>query len=158
MPDNVFGPAANVYDPDGDRERVLACAHLVERCGGAAFEVGYLHEDAPTVEQAGWWAVVQWAGVKLTSGSDHPSPGAACDALAQRLLDGGQCRCGKISSTNPKGVMGGDRTTLLGEKFTLKQQQERGVCVWRRDGEQWKPGCDAPPRTLTDAERKRLRG
>jgi hypothetical protein len=156
---SVFGPAADgAFDQAADTERVLACAKLVERTGGKAFELGYLHEDVANWRDAGWWAVAEWRGTKITSGSEHRSPGEAADALATRLLDGGQCKCGKITSTNPAGVQGGDRTTLLGEQFTYEQQVAAGVCVWRRDGDQWKPGCTAPPRALSTEERKRLRG
>lgn len=159
MSRSPFGPIVEPpFDPDEDNRRVLAVAALVARAGGKAFEVGYLHEDAPTVEEAGWWVVAEWRGVKLSSGSEHRSSGQAADALADRLLNGAQCKCGRIASTNPAGVRGGDATTLLGEDWTFEQQKEAGVCVWRREGDRWKSGCDAPPRPLTPDEVKRLRG
>lgn len=152
----VFGPAA--FDEEEDTRRIMACAKVVERAGGAEFEVGYLNQDAETMYEAQWWASARWRGVKLSSGSEHHSPGEACDALVRRLIDGGQCRCGKVSSTNPAGAMGGDKLTLLGEKWTHEEQVAAGVCVWTREGDLWKPGCDAPPRKLTAEQRKRLRG
>jgi hypothetical protein len=68
-----FGPIVEPpFDPDEDNRRVLAVAALVARAGGKAFEVGYLHEDAPTVEEAGWWVVAEWRGgldVRAAEGS-----------------------------------------------------------------------------------------
>lgn len=63
-----------------------ATLDLVGRCGAAAFEIGYLHDDVP-VEEAGWYAHVQYQGARIIV-EDQPSPEAAADALAARLLRG----------------------------------------------------------------------
>lgn len=98
----------------------MACADLVGRAGASGFEIGYVHDDVP-VEQAGWYAVAFYRGARLTA-ADHPSPSLAATALAERILRGGACRCGRTV------VLSGDEG-----------------CRWRLMGPRWEPGCDVPP-------------
>lgn len=97
---------------------VVACADLVGRTGASMFSVGYLHDDVP-VEEAGWYAQAYFKGARITA-EDYRTPGAAADALAFRLINGGTCRCGLVGTTLP----GPD-----------------GQCLWIRVGKQWQPGC-----------------
>jgi hypothetical protein len=102
-------------------DAVVACADLVGRAGASGFEIGFVNEDVP-VEEAGWYAIAQYRGARIMTG-DHRSPTGAAMALAERLLRGAACRCGrKVSMSDGK----------------------RG-CRWRLVGKEWKPGCDAPP-------------
>lgn len=103
-------------------DAVVAVADLAGRCGAAGLEVGWVHDDVP-VEEAGWYATASFKGARITE-QDHRSPSGAALALAERLLAGGQCRCGKT-------------TTLADDR----PEQ----CRWRLMGKRWEPGCDAPP-------------
>lgn len=101
-------------------DTVEACADLTGRTGAQGFEIGYVHDDVP-VEEAGWCAHATFRGTRVQV-QDHRSPSAAALALAERLLAGGQCRCG--------------------ERVTLNDYQVG--CRWRLVGKRWEPGCDAP--------------
>lgn len=102
-------------------DAVVACADLVDRCGATGFEIGYVHDDVP-VDEAGWYAHATFKGARLIA-SDHRSPSAAALGLAERILAGGRCRCGQL-------------TTL---------QDRQPGCRWQLMGKRWEPGCDAPP-------------
>ncbi len=100
---------------------VLACVDLVGRAGAKGFEMGYVHDDVP-VEEAGWYAHALYQGARLLV-QDHRSPSAAALALAERILGGGTCRCG--------------RPVALADAAP--------GCRWRLAGKRWEPGCDAQP-------------
>jgi len=100
---------------------MVACMDLVGRAGAKELEFGYVHEGVP-VEEAGWYAHAQWQGTRIIV-QDHRSPSGAMLALAERLLFGAQCRCGK-------------QVTLT---------DETPGCRWTLNGKRWEPGCDAPP-------------
>lgn len=76
-------------------------------------------------QQAGWYAHVKYRGARITV-DDRRSPTEAAMALAERLLRGAACRCGKTVTLNDRG----------------------GGCRWRLLGKKWEPGCDAPPVTI----------
>lgn len=101
-------------------DAVEACADLVGRAGATEFKIGYLHDNVP-VEQAGWYAHAEYRGTRITV-DDRRSPSEAALALAERLLHGAACRCG--------------RTVTLADG--------RPGCRWRLAGKRWEPGCDAP--------------
>lgn len=115
-------PANRVVSLNDDM--VDACAHLVGRSGATKFEIGYLHEGVP-VEEAGWYATAFYKGVRISC-DDQTSPTLAALGLAERLLRGATCRCGRLVSLSD-GVDG---------------------CRWRLNGPRWEPGCDAPPLKL----------
>ena len=100
---------------------LFACVDLVGRCGAKGFQIGYLHDDVP-VEEAGWYAFVQYQGARITV-EDQRSPTGAALALAERLLRGAMCRCRR-------------RVTL---------SDDVDGCRWRLVGKRWEPGCDAAP-------------
>lgn len=104
---------------------VIACADLVGRAGASGFDMGFVRDDVP-VEQAGWYATAYYQGARIMV-EEQPSPTAAAIALAQRLLRGAACRCGKVVSLSD-GQPG---------------------CRWRLAGPRWEPGCDAPPLTVS---------
>ncbi|WP_322768422.1 hypothetical protein [Frankia sp. Cr1] len=130
-----------------DLEEVLACADLVGRSGAAGFEVGYLDDD-PTNPR--WYAHAQYRGARVIV-EDHPTPSAAADALAQRILAGAKCRCGRLVATSPYGAVAYNGTLLTGERWTHEQARQTGQCLWRRAGPRWDPSCTAPPITITGA-------
>lgn len=116
-----------------DTDAVVAVADLVARSGGREFEFGYLDENVP-VEKARWYAQARFKGALLVA-DERKSPDEACDALARRLLTGGQCTgCGKrvsIGTSNPK-----------------------GHCGWHRDGPAWVRGCDGKRQATRDGVTK----
>lgn len=102
-------------------DAVEACADLVGRAGASGFQIGYLHDDVP-IEDAGWYAHAQYRGARIMV-EGRRSPSEAALALAERLLRGAACRCGK----------------------TVTLTDNSNGCRWRLAGKRWEPGCDAPP-------------
>lgn len=100
-----------------DQDALLAAAALVGRTGARNLEIGYLHDDVP-VHEAGWYAHAQYKGTRVIE-EDHRGPIEAVEALARRLLDGGQCAHCKQTVTLTDG----------------------GGCRWTRMGRQWRRGC-----------------
>jgi hypothetical protein len=139
-------PLLAATGPNGERlgvPAVVAAGELAGRTGGSDFEMGWTRDGVPT-ERAGWYAQATWErhGNIRVGVYDQPGPVAAALAFAGRILDGGQCQgCGRITSTNPDGVMGGTRTLVDGRTWTYEQQAEAGVCVWQRRGITWAMGC-----------------
>lgn len=103
-------------------DTVTACADLVGRSGASQLELGYLHEDVP-IEAAGWYATAHWRGTRI-SVSERRSPSEAALALAEKLLIGAICRCGKVIT--------------LSDRYSSH-------CRWQLTGARWEPGCDTPP-------------
>lgn len=103
-------------------DAVVAAAALVGRAGGAQFEVGFAGDENGSSAKARWYAQAMFKGARLIC-DEQPSPEAAADGLAHRLLRGAQCTgCAKAVGS--------------------------GGCRWRRDGTEWVRGCDGK-RTLT---------
>ncbi len=103
-----------------EEDAVIACADLLDRAGAKGFEIGYMHEGVPA-EDAGWYVTAQYQGGRIMT-DEHPSPGAAAVAMAERILRGGACRCGRPSA--------------------VRRGQEG--CLWLLVGQRWEPSCDAP--------------
>jgi hypothetical protein len=112
------GEYVRVGDPQADE--VVAAADLVGRSGGRSFEVGYLNDDPPHE----WYATATYRGARVIA-QGHDDPGSACDALAAKILTGGQCtHCGRtVAITHSRRVA--DR------------------CVWTRTDERWQGACKA---------------
>ena len=108
--------------PDLDEDALVAIADLVGRTGATDFKIGYLHDDVPASE-AGWYAYAQYTGARISQ-DDLPGPVEAANALAERLLRGAACKCGRNSE------VGGDDPDL---------------CHWRRVGPRWYSGCEEAP-------------
>lgn len=112
-----------------DTPYLEALVDLADRAGAKAFEIGYLNDNVP-VDQAGWWASVEYQGAKLHV-EDHESPEHACLALAIRLLAGGKCRCRHPVVVPGERVKPGRRVC----RWTLTDEAELG-------SPRWTPGCD----------------
>ncbi|MFB4294819.1 hypothetical protein ACBI99_44820 [Nonomuraea sp. ATR24] len=143
-----------------DGDAVRAAADLVQRTGARRLEIGYLHDNVP-VEHAGWYAQAQYRGARITE-SDHPGPAEAAEALARRLLQGGQCqhchRTVALSDQAPAAYVDGH--LMEGRRWTADQARAAGTCWWRRIGDRWERGCDGPipppaPRVQKKPKRKR---
>lgn len=124
-----------LLDP-ADEDCVVACADLVGRSGARNFEIGYVHDDVPS-EQAGWYAHAAYVGARLTV-DNQPSPTAAALGLARRILNGGRCRCGRLSVVS-------DPATANAAAFGVTQPTTPDQCLWRLIGRTWTPSCPAPP-------------
>lgn len=116
---------------DFNDDIVIACVDLVGRTGAKGFEIG--HDEG---DPARWHAFAMYRGARVMS-ADHASPTAAALGLAERLLRGAQCRCGKPVTLSDARALAG---TLEG-------------CRWRLLGKRWEPGCDAPPLNQAQAEK-----
>lgn len=146
-----------------DGDAIVAAADLVGRSGAQGFEIGYLHDDVPVAE-AGWYAHAQYRGTRITC-ADQPSPTAAAEGLARRLLTGAKCaHCGRLVSLDPAGAYARDATLVDGSPWLAGQQAAAGVCCWRRAGRSWVRGCeagrspaDAPARSGRRAAQRRGR-
>jgi hypothetical protein len=117
-------------------DTVIACVDLVGRAGATESEIGW---DCPHVPgapdghncgQTTWYAAAKYRGARIIA-DRHRSPSAAALALAERMLSSATCRCQRPVSLS----------------------DDRDGCRWRLVGQRWEPGCDAPPITLTEAER-----
>jgi hypothetical protein len=104
-----------------DQDALDAGLDLVGRTGAKSIEIGFLHEDVP-VEEAGWYAHVQYHGARVTS-EDHKSPVDAVEGLARQLLESGLC-------------------AFCGERIALADFPGKR-CRWTRNGKQWTRGCEA---------------
>jgi len=105
--------------PDMDTDAFDAGIELIGRAGAKAFEVGYVHENVP-VEDAGWYAMAQWNGVKIMV-DKRTGPVEAIEALARKVLNGSVC-------------------THCGQPISLSGDRE-GICRWTRRGDSWVRGC-----------------
>jgi hypothetical protein len=119
---------------------VLALAHLADRAGARGLEVGWTcphtpgEPDGHSCEQVTWAAHATYQGARVQTAGHHTPNGAALD-LAERLLTGGACRCGRM--------------VVLTDAATTRVDG----CRWQLMGQRWTPGCDAKPITISDGER-----
>lgn len=121
-------------------QRVIAAADLVERTGARQFQIGYLHDDE-TAERAAWYAHAQFRGGRIMV-ENHRGPAEAAEALAERLLSGARCSCGKLVALSDVGAFAFKRAVMAdGTEFTAEQARTAGLCRWKRDGDRWVSGC-----------------
>ena len=131
-----------LLDADGENA-VVACADLVGRSGARKFEIGYLYDDVPS-EQAGWYAHAQYPGARITA-SDQPSPIHAARELAQKILTGAKCRCGRLVSLSDDGAIAFEDPLMAdGSSWTVETAANAGQCRWRLIGKTWTPSCPEP--------------
>jgi hypothetical protein len=126
--------------PTPDQEILVACVDLVGRSGARDLEIGYLHDNVPPAE-AGWWAHATYRGARIAV-EDQPGPTEAAQALAEKILTGAKCRCGRLVALFDHGAIAYDRSTLTdGTQWTAEQAAAAGQCRWRRVGRRWEMGC-----------------
>jgi hypothetical protein len=120
--------------PPFDGDLLTAHIDVLGRMGCSGFEIGYVHDDVP-VEQAGWYAHVNYQGMRQIE-ADHPGPLQAAEALARRLLDKGGCKCAARITLDPTDADVPDR------------------CYWQIvNGRRWESSCDAPSMLVKGAKR-----
>lgn len=129
-----------------DDDRMLAAVSLVNRSGARGFEVGYL-DDTPDARDARWWAKATYRGAALAV-EDFDSPDAAADALARRILDGGQCTMCELT------VVTADELVERAVEG-LEPGDER--CLWARHGRHWIAGCADPAAEVARLENRDAR-
>lgn len=124
-----------------DADAVKACADLVGRTGAKSFECGYLNGNVPVAE-AGWWAAAIFKGAKITV-EDKASPAEACDALAARLLAGGQCQhCkGLVALTGGGAFAYREAVLATGQRWDAEDAARAPQCRWARTAGRWERGC-----------------
>lgn len=108
-----------VSDDVRDLPALQAVVYLGERSGARGFEIGFDDDQDPVT----WWASVTYRGAKLAVDS-YPHPEAAADALALRILTGGQC-------------------TYCGRPIAVVEIAD-DRCRWGRNGDRWVKGCPGP--------------
>lgn len=125
---------------DDDRSKVIACADLVGRAGARSFEIGFLNDEPPHR----WYAHAMYRGARIQV-ENHDDPAGAALELAEKLLTGAQCRCGRLVALRPDGAVAFHKTTLAdGTEWTATQAAKAGQCRWRLNGDRWEPSCPAP--------------
>lgn len=122
-------------------EQAKAALDLIGRTGARSMEIGYLHDDVPA-DQAAWYVQVTYRGTRVIE-ENHTGPGAALEAMAARLLTGGQCNhCkGLVALTRAGAAFTGGRS-VHGTTLTLQEAKSRPLCHWRRVGAEWVRGCE----------------
>lgn len=138
------------------QEIVFACVDLVGRAGGRQLQIGYLHDDVP-VEQAAWFAHVQYNGARIFV-ENQPGPAEAADALARNLLHGARCRCGRLVALSQDGAIAYRDTAMAdGSRWTVNEARTAGQCLWKRTGPRWEPSCPPPADPARPPRRERRR-
>jgi hypothetical protein len=122
-------------------DAVMACADLAGRTGAQSFECGYLNDDVPS-EQAGWYASVMFKGARIIV-EDKSSPAEACDALAVRILAGGQCQhCkGLVTLTDDGAFAYRSAVLTTGQRWDAEDAAQAPQCRWTQTGARWERGC-----------------
>ncbi|MCP2363043.1 hypothetical protein HD597_010063 [Nonomuraea thailandensis] len=141
-----------------DDDALIAAVDLVGRTGARGIEIGYLHDNVP-VEEAAWYAHVQYRGTSITE-ENHRGPVEAAEALARQLLTGAMCNhCKKLVALSDDGATAYNGTLLNGTRWTVEQARAAGQCRWRRIGPRWARGCEGtkPPRATGKPKRKKGR-
>lgn len=115
---------------DVEIDEVIACADLAQKAGALTFELSWScpHDPAPDDHRCPdvmWKTTIGWRDHRLEVEAD--SPGESADGAATRLLRDSACRCGRKVTTT---------------------ELRLDSCRWRREGDRWVPGCNAPPITL----------
>lgn len=105
-----------------DQDALDAALDLIGRTGAKQVELGFANEDAPTPEEAEWWASVTYKGAKI-SVDKRAGPVEAAEDLARKLMHGGMCTHCKR------------RITLSG------RDNSRKYCRWTRKADKWVRGC-----------------
>lgn len=124
-----------------DDDALTAAVDLVGRTGAESFELGYLHDDVP-VPQAAWWANAQLRGTRIMV-EDQPGPVEAAEALARRILVGGQCQhCGGLVALSDGAAVAYPGPMTDGTTWTEEAIRAAGQCRWRRVGPRWVRGCE----------------
>jgi hypothetical protein len=134
---------------DDHRRNITACVDLVGRTGARRFEIGYLNDDPPQA----WYAHAQFRGARIQV-ENHDSCPAAATALAEKILTGAKCRCGRLVALRSGTAFAFPETPLAdGTTWTAEQAAAAGQCRWRLVGERWEPSCPEP----ADADRPKVR-
>lgn len=169
-----------------DDDAIRAAAGLVGRSGAKEFQVGYTggdEDDSPCADCAivkdahgyglpewvpphefrpepiRWFAHAQYRGSRITV-EDQAGPVEAVEALARRILDGAECRCGRLVALSDDGAMiypgsvRPDGTVMTDER--VAELTRRGQCRWTREGSHWVGACGAgkQPSTRTGPNRE----
>lgn len=143
MTDWDDGPTAGLADEQ--RSQVIACADLVGRAGARSFEIGFLDDEPPHR----WYAHAMYRGARIQV-ENHNDPAGAAMALAEKLLTGAQCRCGRLVALKDGGAVAFQKTRLAdGTHWTATQAAKAGQCRWRLAGDRWEPSCPVPAKRRT---------
>ena len=107
---------------DMNTDAIIACAELAGRSGATSSEFGHTGSNRSKVDDPIWYAQARFRERTIRADGLR-SPTLAATALAERLLSGATCRCGRL--------------VALADGHPDR-------CRWRLDGASWKSGCDAP--------------
>lgn len=124
------------FDPD----RLTAAIELIGRAAARSIELGWIDDAGP--KPGDWYASAAYRGARVTV--EHQlGPDDAAEALAFKLMEGGQC------------VHCGHHLTVPGVELADGSPS----CQFHREGPHWLRGCDdgyeAPPQGLNREQRRR---
>jgi hypothetical protein len=152
------GPKGEASEPRPPSEQlatqddlVLAATDLVGRAGARSFEIGWEcphGDDAPEDHNCPgvrWYAQAEYRNDTIRE-EGAPTPGAAAEWLARRLLTGARCRCGRLVAMSDQGATVFDDVRMAdGSRWTAAEAAKAGQCRWVRRGPRWVPGCPGVP-------------
>jgi hypothetical protein len=112
----------------------------VGRTGAGQFEMGYLNDEPPHH----WFAHAMFQGARIQV-QGHDGPAQAAMALAQKLLTGAKCRCGRLVALRPGGAVAfGTARMADGTRWSAADAAKAGQCRWKLIGARWQPSCPEP--------------
>lgn len=128
-----------------DEDVLVATMDLIGRSGAKNTEIGWLNDPGePAYEKHGaqWWIKAQYKGARIIT-EDHPGPTEACEAIAQQILKGAKCKCGKLVALGAFGAFAYFEGHMAdGTTWTAAEAAAAGQCRWRRRGKKWRRDCE----------------
>lgn len=140
-----------------DEDRLLAAVELVGRAAANELEIGWTDDAGP--RPGDWYATASYRGTRVIV-EEQEGPDDAVEALAFRLVVGGQCvHCGRtVTVQRDDGLV----CTIAGHAVLDEDaimEEADAVCVSHRAGRHWLRGCDGgygpPAGGLNRAQRRR---
>ncbi|AEM88890.1 hypothetical protein [Streptomyces violaceusniger] len=141
MPDDPVVRPPSVFDAE---DLVDAVTDLCSRVGAHSVEIGYSLRSGQESGPADWYAYAAYYGGAISE-RGHPSPAAACYALACRLVAGVHCACRLPVALDPGRTPGLTRPWAAGEQWGISEAREAGWCLWEPYMKRWRAGCGMLP-------------
>ena len=124
-------PLAFPPEVELDQDRLLAAVEMVQRAAARSIELGWTDDAGP--KPGDWYAMAVYKGARVIV-EKQEGPEAAAEALAFKLMEGGECvHCGRLITIPGVKLRGGAPS-----------------CEYRREGAHWLRGCDGDHEAVPD--------